>query len=143
MNIIDTLLGDLNEKKRYRANEKRAKDLPTDYAEAYKHIRNYLWSTSGILTIDPLVSLVDMLEEAAASGRSVTDITGPDVAAFAEAFGARGMRIQEPDQIAPTLKKALATEGPVAIGIPVDYRDNHRLMEIVHPQRTQLRSTSA
>lgn len=84
MNIIDTLLGDLNEKKRYRANEKRAKDLPTDYAEAYKHIRNYLWSTSGILTIDPLVSLVDMLEEAAASGRSVIDITGSDVAAFAD-----------------------------------------------------------
>jgi hypothetical protein len=24
-------------------------------------------------------------------------------------------------------------EGPVVIGIPVDYRDNHRLMEIVHP----------
>ena len=24
-------------------------------------------------------------------------------------------------------------EGPVAIGFPVDYRDNHLLMEIVHP----------
>ena len=24
-------------------------------------------------------------------------------------------------------------DGPVVIGIPVDYRDNHRLMEIVHP----------
>jgi hypothetical protein len=23
--------------------------------------------------------------------------------------------------------------GPVMVGIPVDYRDNHRLMEIVHP----------
>jgi hypothetical protein len=24
-------------------------------------------------------------------------------------------------------------QGPVVIGIPVDYRDNHRLMDIVHP----------
>jgi hypothetical protein len=24
-------------------------------------------------------------------------------------------------------------EAPVVVGIPVDYRDNHRLMEIVHP----------
>jgi hypothetical protein len=23
-------------------------------------------------------------------------------------------------------------QGPVVVGIPVDYRDNHRLMEIVH-----------
>jgi acetolactate synthase I/II/III large subunit len=23
--------------------------------------------------------------------------------------------------------------GPVVVGIPVDYRDNHRLMEMVHP----------
>ena len=82
--IIDTLIGDLNEKKRYRANEKRAKALPGEYAEAYKEIRNYLFSTSGILTIDPLVSLVDLLEEAAADGRSVVDITGSDVAAFAD-----------------------------------------------------------
>jgi hypothetical protein len=24
-------------------------------------------------------------------------------------------------------------EGPVVVGIPVDYRDNHKLMEIMHP----------
>ena len=23
-------------------------------------------------------------------------------------------------------------QGPVVVGIPVDYRDNHRLMEMVH-----------
>ena len=37
------------------------------------------------------------------------------------------------DEIAPTLERALAMEGPVVIGIPVDYRDNHLLMDIVHP----------
>ena len=84
MGIIDKLVGDLGEKKRFRANEKRAKSLPTEYRDAYENIRNYLWSTSGVESIDPLVSLVDLLEEAAASKRKVTDITGPDVAAFAD-----------------------------------------------------------
>jgi acetolactate synthase I/II/III large subunit len=48
-------------------------------------------------------------------------------------FGASGLKIDTPDQVAPTLKKALAIEGPVVVGIPVDYRDNHHLMEMVHP----------
>jgi DNA-binding ferritin-like protein (Dps family) len=82
--IIDKIAGDLSEKKRYRDNEKRAKALSAEYAEAYMDIKHYLWNTSGILTIEPLVSLVDILEEAAANGKHVVDITGPDVAAFAD-----------------------------------------------------------
>ena len=82
--IIDTLIGDLNEKKRYREIQKRAKALPTEYSEAYSNIQHYLWNTSGLLTIEPFEALVDLLEEAAASNRRVTDITGPDVAAFAD-----------------------------------------------------------
>jgi acetolactate synthase-1/2/3 large subunit len=59
---------------------------------------------------------------------------GPvDVVRLAEAFGAKGLWIEKPDEIGSTLRKALAMEGPVVVGIPVDYRDNHRLMEIVHP----------
>jgi acetolactate synthase I/II/III large subunit len=73
-------------------------------------------------------------QEMAKYGRASGVEFGPvDVVPFAEAFGAKGLRIERPDQIAPTLKKALAMQGPVVIGIPVDYRDNHRLMEIVHP----------
>jgi len=82
--IINTIIGDLSEKKKYRANEKRAKALPAEYAQAYDDIKHYLWNTSGILTIEPLVSLVEMLEEAAADGKRVVDVTGPDVAAFAD-----------------------------------------------------------
>ncbi len=59
---------------------------------------------------------------------------GPvDVVRFAEAFDAKGLRIETPDQISSTIKKALEMQGPVIIGIPVDYRDNHRLMEILQP----------
>lgn len=82
--FINKIVGDLNEKKRYRDAEKRAIALPREYSEAYKRIKEYLWNGSGVMTIDPLVSLADILEEAAANGRKVTDITGPDVAAFAD-----------------------------------------------------------
>jgi acetolactate synthase I/II/III large subunit len=73
-------------------------------------------------------------QEMAKYGRASGVEFGPvDVVPFAEAFGATGLRIDRPEQIAPTLKRALAMQGPVVVGIPVDYRDNHRLMEIVHP----------
>ena len=83
-NIINTIIGDMGEKKAYRENEKRAKSLPTEYAEAYKNIKHYIFSTSGILSMEPLKALVDMLEEASANGKHVIDITGPDAAAFAD-----------------------------------------------------------
>lgn len=82
--IIDTIIGNLDEKREYKENEARAKALPPEYATAYKEIRNYLFHTSGIVTMEPLKSLVDMLEEAAAEGKHVLDVTGPDVAAFAD-----------------------------------------------------------
>jgi acetolactate synthase-1/2/3 large subunit len=73
-------------------------------------------------------------QEMAKYGRASGVEFGPvDLIPFAESFGAKGLMIRSPDEIAPTLKRALATEGPVVVGIPVDYRDNHKLMEIVHP----------
>lgn len=82
--ILNKILGDLSEKKAYNQNEKRAKALPAEYAEAYKNIKHYIFNATGILTMEPLKVLVDMLEEAAAEGRHVLDITGKDVAAFAD-----------------------------------------------------------
>jgi len=58
---------------------------------------------------------------------------GPlDPVKYAEAFGARGLMIQSPDQIAPVLKEAFDTAGPVLIGVHVDYRDNPKLFELVN-----------
>lgn len=73
-------------------------------------------------------------QEVAKYGRTSGVDFGPvDVVRFAEAFGAKGLRIETPDQISSTIKKALAMQGPVIVGVPVDYRDNHQFMEIVHP----------
>jgi acetolactate synthase I/II/III large subunit len=74
------------------------------------------------------------IQEIAKYGRPSGVTFGPvDVVRFAEAFGAKGLQLERPEQIAPTLKKALEMQGPVVVGIPVDYRDNHHLMEMVHP----------
>jgi acetolactate synthase-1/2/3 large subunit len=73
-------------------------------------------------------------QEMAKYGRASGVEFGPvDVVKFAESFGAKGLLIQKPDESASTLERALAMEGPVVVAIPVDYRDNHRLMEIVQP----------
>jgi acetolactate synthase-1/2/3 large subunit len=40
--------------------------------------------------------------------------------------------ISAPEQIAPQLRRAFETPGPVLLGINVDYRDNHKLFEKVH-----------
>ncbi len=86
-----------------------------------------------LVWIDGAYDMVRFQEVAKYGRASGVDFGPVDVVHFAEAFGATGLRIETPDQIAPLLKRALATDGPVVIGIPVDYRDNHQLMEIVHP----------
>jgi acetolactate synthase-1/2/3 large subunit len=73
-------------------------------------------------------------QQIAKYGRDAAVEFGPvDIVKFAEAFGARGLMIHTPDQIAPTLRKAFEMQGPVLVGVPVDYRDNQKLMEMVHP----------
>jgi len=105
--IIDTIIGDLSEKKDYRENEKRAKALPTEYLEAYKNIKQYIFATAGILSMEPLKVLVDVLEEAAANNRSVTEVTGPNVAAFADELvkGEKSYRNQQSDKLNAKLRK--------------------------------------
>jgi acetolactate synthase-1/2/3 large subunit len=86
-----------------------------------------------LVWIDGAYDMVRFQEMAKYGRASGVDFGPVDVVRFAESFGAKGLKIETADEIAPTLKRALAMEGPVVIGIPVDYRDNHRLMDIVHP----------
>lgn len=82
--ILDTIVGSLDEKRKYKKNEARAKALPKEYAEAYKEIKKYVFSTSGLLTMEPLKNIVHVLEEAAANDRRVVDVVGSDVAEFVD-----------------------------------------------------------
>jgi acetolactate synthase-1/2/3 large subunit len=73
------------------------------------------------------------VQEIAKYGRPSGIALGPvDPVKYAEAFGAVGLMIRTADEIAPVMKKALDTPGPVIVGVHVDYRDNHKLFEMVH-----------
>ena len=57
------------------------------------------------------------------------DFTNPDFVKYAEAFGAKGYRIEKTEELLPTLKKALAENTVVIIDCPVDYSENLKLTE--------------
>jgi acetolactate synthase-1/2/3 large subunit len=86
-----------------------------------------------LVWIDGHYDMVGFQEVAKYGRTSGVDFGPVDVVRFAEAFGAKGLMIETPDQISSTIKKALAMPGPVIVGVPVDYRDNHEFMEMVHP----------
>ena len=60
---------------------------------------------------------------------SHVDFENPDFIQLAESFGAKGYRIEQADQLLPTLKKALAEDTVSIIDCPVDYSENLRLTE--------------
>lgn len=51
-----------------------------------------------------------------------------DVVGYAQSFGAHGHRVTSLDDLAPTLRAALAEDGPSVIDVPVDYASNARLL---------------
>jgi len=51
----------------------------------------------------------------------------PDFAALAEAFGAKGYRVDSARALATALADALTHPGPSVIDVPVDYRENAKL----------------
>jgi acetolactate synthase-1/2/3 large subunit len=70
------------------------------------------------------------IQEKQKYGRTSGVSFGPvDPVKYAEAFGATGLMIKSPDDIRPVLKRALDTQGPVIIGVHVDYSDNPTLFE--------------
>jgi DNA-binding ferritin-like protein (Dps family) len=83
MSIRDIIEG----KKEWRAHVARVKALPQDYQIVYKEIQKYLFKVGPVeLTegTDLLSGIVDLFEEGAASGKSVLEVTGNDVAAFCD-----------------------------------------------------------
>jgi acetolactate synthase-1/2/3 large subunit len=67
-------------------------------------------------------------------GREAAVRFGPvDVVRFAQAFGAHGLRVGDSEELAPALKTALDTPGPVIVEIPVDYTENRHLLDQMHP----------
>ena len=60
-------------------------------------------------------------------GHEKVDFTNPDFVAYAESFGAEGVRIGSADELLPALQAALASDGVTIIACPVDYSENNKL----------------
>ncbi|WLD92860.1 DUF1048 domain-containing protein [Alkalihalobacillus sp. AL-G] len=88
MNIIEKIIGNLDDKREWKAMEARAKALPSEYRNAYYAIQKYMWTSGGLTdwkdTSRIFGGILDLFEEGAAEGKKVTDLTGEDVAAFCD-----------------------------------------------------------
>ena len=58
---------------------------------------------------------------------SHVDFNNPDFVKYAESFGAKGYRIENTDELLPTLQQALADDTVSIIDCPVDYSENLKL----------------
>lgn len=84
-----------------------------------------------MIWIDGTYDMVATQEKLKYGRASGTDFGPVDYIKYAEAFGATGLMINTPDDVAPVMRKAFDTVGPVIVGVQVDYRDNHQLFEMV------------
>ena len=62
----------------------------------------------------------------------------PDFVKYAESYGAKGWRVNETDQLVPTLDVAFKQGGLHLVAVPVDYSENTRVLvdELRNQQRT-------
>lgn len=59
-----------------------------------------------------------------------------DTVKYAESFGAKGLRVQSPDELEAVVQEALNyNEGPVVVDVPVDYSENIELGKILIPNQ--------
>jgi acetolactate synthase I/II/III large subunit len=89
------------------------------------HLVHMIW-------IDGSYDMVGSQEQIKYNRRSGVNFGPVDIVEFAKAFGATGLQIDHPNQIASTLREAFDLPGPVLVGVHVDYKQNVKLFEQVH-----------
>lgn len=87
---VEHLTGSLEDKKRYRRNKARIKQLPENYRTAAEALERYLMYfgaiTKGGILVSMLDDLAELFEQSAADGIQIREIVGQDPVEFAEAF---------------------------------------------------------
>ncbi len=88
--LIEKLVGDFGDKKRWRAYKARTRQLPANYRAAIEALERYLTYFGAITKGDVLMSmledLADLFEQSAANGTPIRSIVGDDPVEFAETF---------------------------------------------------------
>lgn len=80
-------------------------------------------------------NMVEFQEKMKYQRASGVDFGPVDFVKYAEAFGAKGIRATSIEELEKALEEGFASEGPVIIDIPIDYRDNEKLGETILPDQ--------
>ena len=90
------------------------------------NITHFVWN-------DGKYNMVEF-QEADRYGRSSgVDLGGVDFAKYAEAFGAKGLKVTRSADLESVMKEALAHTGVCVVDVEIDYTHNHDLMANVIP----------
>jgi len=81
-----------------------------------------------------MVKIQQILKYGRATG---VEFGEPDIIGYAKSFGAAGFKITSKEEIVPVMKRALDTDGPVLIDVPVDYSDNIKLCRDLREEEHQ------
>ncbi|WP_192988268.1 acetolactate synthase AlsS [Carnobacterium mobile] len=84
---------------------------------------------------DGRYNMVEFQEEMKYDRSSGVNFGPVDFVKYAEAFGAVGLRVTEPAELAAVLEEAFAATGPVIVDIPIDYSSNHELGKTILPDQ--------
>jgi acetolactate synthase-1/2/3 large subunit len=76
---------------------------------------------------DNAYGLIEWKQMAEFGRKSYIDFNNPDFVKLAEAFGAKGYRIEKGKELMPTLEEALQNDVVSIIDCPVDYSENLKL----------------
>lgn len=87
-----------------------------------------------IIWVDNGYNMVAMQEEKKYCRSSGVSFGPINFRAYAESFGAAGFAVTCAEDLRATLRAAMAVSGPAVVAIPVDYSDNHLLMEQLRPE---------
>ncbi|MFF4653063.1 acetolactate synthase large subunit [Streptomyces sp. NPDC001380] len=82
-----------------------------------------------LVLVDEEYGLITWKMELELGRHSHTRFTNPDLAAYAESFGAHGYAVEAADQLLPVLRRALDDDAVSVIACPVDYSENLRLTD--------------
>ncbi|ROV87183.1 hypothetical protein VMCG_10655 [Cytospora schulzeri] len=88
------------------------------------NITHFIWN-------DEKYNMVEFQEVAKYGRSSGVDLGGVDFVKYAEAFDAKGLRVERADQLEAVMKEAMAYKGVCIVDIIIDYRDNIDLMHKV------------
>lgn len=136
-NLIELLVGSLDEKKRWRAYKARTKQLPEPYKSAIDGIERYLmYAGDGPMGGDRLLAmyddLADLFERAAVDGTPVRDIVGDDpsefVVTFAQTYTDGGWIAKERRRLEETIDRAAGDKPETAgtVGEDPDTKEHEK-----------------